>query len=156
MIDWYDRDGAPINAARFEEIQKSMPDYKRVGGTVISSRTDPSIRLWVSTVWLGLDHSLYPGSKPVIFETMVFEHGSQGIERDTRRYHTEAEALAGHQEMVKETMQRVPDAITSEHTSGEGFLMDPQQRHERLSQMAQEAKELMASLESDPEPEGLQ
>lgn len=30
---------------------------------------------WVSTVFLGLDHSWLPGEDPVVFETMIFEPG---------------------------------------------------------------------------------
>jgi hypothetical protein len=83
---------------------------------------------WVSTVWLGLDHSFGHGP-PLIFETMVFNHtlpkpprpptnmeiGSPEMEQwledypeqtsasdlDMERYSTESDALEGHARMVE-------------------------------------------------------
>ena len=60
---------------------------------VIGDRT-----LWVSTVFLGVDHSFRPGP-PVLFETMVFEGSMMG--RYCKRYHTYGEAKKGHEEVVK-------------------------------------------------------
>lgn len=52
---------------------------------------------FVSTVFLGLDHS-YPGVEgPVLFESMYFKHGHG---TDQYRYQTWDEALAGHYLMV--------------------------------------------------------
>ncbi len=51
---------------------------------------------WVSTVFLGLDHSFGPGP-PVLFETMVFEGPLDGTED---RYSTWQEAEEGHRRMV--------------------------------------------------------
>ena len=58
---------------------------------------------WVSTVFLGIDHSFGEG-KPLLFETMVFSKrtkGSLGDDLDQDRYFTYAEALKGHKKMVK-------------------------------------------------------
>ncbi len=53
--------------------------------------------LWLSTVWLGLNHR-YGEGPPLIFETMAFDHlglcGSRGIWTD--RWSTLSEAEAGH------------------------------------------------------------
>src|SRR6185437_442758 len=47
----------------------------------------------VSTIWLGLDHTLGDGS-PLIFETMVFDgHWDSELQW---RYSTEEQARAGH------------------------------------------------------------
>jgi hypothetical protein len=51
----------------------------------------------VSTVFLGLDHGFGPGP-PVLWETMVFGPGGGG--HDERRWHSRAEALAGHEAAV--------------------------------------------------------
>lgn len=64
----------------------------------------------VSTVFLGLDHN-FSGSEPILWETMAFENKwrkskingkefkyQKSIDQD--RYHTRAEALAGHEAMV--------------------------------------------------------
>jgi hypothetical protein len=53
--------------------------------------------LFVSTVWIGLDHRFGDGP-PLIFETMVFDRigdrGADGLEMN--RYSTLAEAECGH------------------------------------------------------------
>lgn len=54
---------------------------------------------WVSTVWLGLDHSWGEDSEPLIFESMVFYKGHSDL--DMNRYTTKAQAKAGHAQMVK-------------------------------------------------------
>lgn len=62
--------------------------YKRVALTELANGVS------ISTVWLGLDHSFH-GGPPLIFETMTFPDSE-----NCERYSTEAEALAGHEEMV--------------------------------------------------------
>ena len=54
--------------------------------------------VWVSTVFLGLDHA-YVAGPPVVYETMVFRSGDFD-DLDCDRYHTRAEAEAGHAAMV--------------------------------------------------------
>jgi hypothetical protein len=50
---------------------------------------------FVSTVWLGLDHSFGRGGPPTIFETMV-QRQDDGEWVMQRRYETEKQALVGH------------------------------------------------------------
>jgi len=52
---------------------------------------------WVSTVFLGLDHSFGTG-RPVLFETMIF--GGRHDEYQ-ERYHTWEEAEAGHKTAIR-------------------------------------------------------
>jgi hypothetical protein len=54
---------------------------------------------FVSTVWLGLDHSFWPDREPLIFETMVFFRGKSDLDMD--RYTTKQQAIEGHKEMVR-------------------------------------------------------
>lgn len=58
----------------------------------------PDQNFWVSTVFLGLDHSFSQRGAPLIFETMVF--GPDGEDTEQFRYSTWAEAEAGHQAIV--------------------------------------------------------
>ena len=51
----------------------------------------------VSTVFLGIDHVLFGGGPPILFETMVF--GGQYDDRQWR-YSTWDEAVAGHEAVV--------------------------------------------------------
>ena len=106
MVDWYDRAGNPI----------SLDEWVRLRGTpgyTIVARTDLG-PLYVSTVWLGLDHGHGYGGPPIIFETMVFETETQtmaGLSGRPFRYHpevgiqeryaTEAGARAGHVNVVE-------------------------------------------------------
>ena len=71
-------------------------EYKRVDETTVGP-------YWVSTVWLGLDHRFAGEGPPIIFETMIFQTDQDGLGHglDDQRYCTEAEAKAGHLEMVK-------------------------------------------------------
>lgn len=56
--------------------------------------------VWISTVFLGLDHNFSEG-KPILFETMVFTSKKSMKEIDVVRYSTWEEAEKGHKEMVK-------------------------------------------------------
>jgi hypothetical protein len=102
--DWYWRDGSKVEGPRYPE-----PGWKETMLAVESRLTDPNYR-WVartelsggivSTVWLGLDHGFGAGP-PLIFETMYFRGlGAKADPEDMQRYSTEAEALAGHEQMV--------------------------------------------------------
>jgi len=78
--------------------------------------------LWVSTVFLGLDHNFLNKGKPILFETMIFSKKKwwwdywnrfcrivnkrewkkrMESELDMDRYSTWKEATAGHEAMVK-------------------------------------------------------
>ena len=53
-------------------------------------------KVLVSTVFIGLDHSLGIESRPLIFETMVF---GGPLNQEMDRYSTWNEAVAGHEIM---------------------------------------------------------
>lgn len=107
---WYDRQGRRISVNEASRLGKNRA-YKVVKQEQVGM-------YWISTVWLGLNHGWTETGPPVIFETMVFpQSGDENIdalvkateddewgsmlERDSDRYCTEAEALAGHQRMVE-------------------------------------------------------
>lgn len=103
MSDYYSRNGEPMSMQEWAK-ELEAPDAKRVASTTLPNG------YWVSTVWLGIDHS-FGGVRPIIFETMVFKHdktadGGAGVtewgEVDSDRYSTEAEALEGHARLVNE------------------------------------------------------
>jgi hypothetical protein len=58
------------------------------------ARTDITAEVYVSTVFLGMDHQNTPGGPPLIFESMVFRNG-EGTECE--RYTTRGQAIAGHE-----------------------------------------------------------
>jgi len=94
---YYQRDGKPYTGATDMEILLKWGndfeniDLKRVAQDKLKNG------VFVSTVWLGMDHSWF-GGKPLIFETMVF---GAGEEEEQERYSTEKEALAGHKRFVE-------------------------------------------------------
>ncbi len=107
-IEYFDRKGRRITS---EELQRLLfqNDYKRVAEDAVEDT------LWVSTVWLGLNHAWWPGGVE-IFETMVFGAGSyHGVpDFGQRRYATEEEALAGHKEVVLEAKEWMAKNSVSE------------------------------------------
>jgi len=62
-------------------------------------------KVFVSTVFLGLDHNFSGKGKPLLFETMVFNHNKKGMLRrvdlDMNRCSTWEEAEKMHKKMVK-------------------------------------------------------
>jgi hypothetical protein len=66
----------------------------------------------VSTVWLGLDHSFWPGHGPLIFETMVFDDRDMPAFDLMDRYGTLAQAERGHRAFVR----RVKTIVRSRKT----------------------------------------
>lgn len=62
----------------------------------------------ISTVFLGIDHS-YGNGPPVLFETMVFEIGTDE-DVETERYSSWSEADAGHAGIVGHWLKREADA----------------------------------------------
>lgn len=71
------------------------------------ARTEISPQLFVSTVFLGLDHNFGQTGPPILWETMVFRNRGNGREeQDTWRYSSRAAALAGHAAAVKHWRRR--------------------------------------------------
>ena len=91
----YRKDGTPIDNTIEWGVLFQDRAYKRIACDKL-----PKTKKWVSTVWLGLDHSFTEEGPPLIFETMAFS-GKGFEELDCRRWATEAEAIAGHRDMVR-------------------------------------------------------
>lgn len=89
---YYSKEGKTIT---FDEWANRVESDKRVAETTLEDGT------WISTVWLGIDHSFISGGLPIIFETMVFPSKDDIGERDMERYSTLEEAQAGHLAMVE-------------------------------------------------------
>lgn len=87
-IMYYGWDGKPITQEKWQAMW-AQPD-RHVALTDLGPLGE------VSTVWLGLDHSLY-GDPPLIFETMVF---GGPMDMEQVRYSTAADALTGHNFLV--------------------------------------------------------
>jgi len=90
---YYDRKGQSINVTRWSELLEDRVYH-------VIEQTDLPDGKWVSTVWLGLDHSFGSGA-PLIFETMVFPSHDEWMELDCERYTYEETAIVGHKAMVE-------------------------------------------------------
>lgn len=120
---YYNRKGEPIPAEEWSRLcvqetwREGVDSYTRVKDTDLGSYV-------VSTVWLGINERFGEGP-PLIFATMVLGDDSRYVwvaeEFDqTRRYATEAEALAGHEEMcllIRATMQEEPGLVTNQEST---------------------------------------
>ncbi len=71
-------------------------------------KQDKVKRMFISTVFLGLDYDWGRTNKPILFETMVFDeskpkkHPDFGQDIYQRRYATYDEALSAHKKLVHE------------------------------------------------------
>jgi len=69
--------------------------------------------IFISTVFLGMDHGFGRSSVPILFETMVFPENNLSIEEggyvesECYRFATRTEALLNHKEMVEKYRQIV-------------------------------------------------
>lgn len=109
---YYDRRGLPLRDVHDWARLFGDRSYKLLAWTHLPNG------YWVSTIWLGLDHSFSRTGPPLIFESMAFEEklsyahpttiGSYRLKgflyhesKDEQRYHTETEALRGHWELCE-------------------------------------------------------
>jgi hypothetical protein len=95
MSDYYDRQGRRIGLMKWVRLFEDLK-YRVLVQDHVNDIT-------VSTVWLGLDHNMW-GGPPLIFESMVFntaDFDHQWASLEMRRYSTEAEAFAGHRELLE-------------------------------------------------------
>lgn len=99
MMDrFFNKQGKPIT---FEEYCSVSEDYKRVAqDTVLVD----GIEVWLSTVWLGIDHSRAGFGYPVIFESMIFMDSDHDHSHHNwmDRYSTLEEAQSGHAAILGE------------------------------------------------------
>jgi hypothetical protein len=90
MTEWYRRDGSgPLAWEQFFEERIEWGADAPVTQTYVGE-------VWVSTVFLALNHNFHGDGPPLIFETMVF--GGE-LDGECRRWATEEQAIAGHREM---------------------------------------------------------
>ena len=89
---------------------------------ILARAGDEDSGVWVSTVFLGLDHQFGVGP-PVLWETIVFFSG-RVREDDTapgmRRYTSRAAAIAGHQETCAEVRAWLETRVHDEGRNDRG------------------------------------
>lgn len=92
MISYYKLDGHTPVPATAEEAALAFvePGSRRVAAT------DVSPDVWVSTVFLCIDHRYSGVGPPILFETMIFGDCFNDQQEYQERYCTWEEAEAGH------------------------------------------------------------
>lgn len=107
--------GDVIEWARYFEGDGTDANHRRVDEYILEDGT------YISTVFLGLDHSGLPGA-PLVFETMVFtgsdEHGPLGEEVYREQYSTPDEARDGHLRAVDWAVNRSKEDWQSGNAPG--------------------------------------
>lgn len=93
-FDFFDKNGKGITLEEWGKLRESF-DYCRIGHTYVWWRN-----LRISTIWLGMNHA-WDGQEIKIFETMVFKGRNSYDDIACVRYTTEAEAIAGHEAIVR-------------------------------------------------------
>jgi hypothetical protein len=102
--EYYGLNGEHITMAEWAVLMEVKRNARGIDENGVSSPDDDPTRIgstkvghaWVSTVWLGLDHSFGRGP-PLIFETMIFG-GSH--DQQMWRYASREAALEGHNRIV--------------------------------------------------------
>lgn len=89
---YYDWNGEPITQEQW--MSPARFGSKRVRETTLANG------FWISTVYMGIDHSYMPDEPPIIYETMAFTPDGRGG-FDEMRYATLEQALIGHEIMVE-------------------------------------------------------
>jgi hypothetical protein len=116
---YYSRKGEPLEMLDWGRLMEDI-DYKRVAYDELAPTTVCAAS-FLSTVWLGIDHS-WGGGPPVIFETVRFTLDKQynellkrptseslefpdpddpSIRTEQLRYCTEEQALLGHRLIIR-------------------------------------------------------
>lgn len=117
MIHWILKNRIPIPV---DDVLAWARWYETADRTVAVTDIDPEVR--VSTIFLGINHnhSANPEAPPILFETMVF--GEEKVNRvfgrpfhyredlGQWRYHTWAEAEAGHKDVCTLIQHRLDEA----------------------------------------------
>lgn len=85
-----DKDNNPVACDDLEKWARFMGYHPRLA-------FDKLMTAEISTVFLGINHSLHPTAPPILWETKVFGGKLDG---ETARYDSEAAARVGHIQMV--------------------------------------------------------
>lgn len=96
-----DKNGNPLTIMEWEKLFVDI-SYRRINLTDLGTHR-------ISTVWMGHPTNLMTNDG--YFETMVFPNDEENIWNDTEvnRYDTIAEAIHGHEMMVKKWTEKLKD-----------------------------------------------
>lgn len=90
MKAWMDKQGNEIDAETWGRLHEDE-SYMRIGSDFLLGNS-----IWISTVWLGINHNFSRQGPPILFETMIFAKHDMACDLWCQRYSTEDEAKEGH------------------------------------------------------------
>lgn len=119
-MTWYDRQGQPITMDEAEALMRDI-DRRRVALTTVPTKHSPTGQAEVSTVHLVHNLAFDLDRPPLIFETMTFasrdgHRVAGGADQDVVgawRWSTEAQAAAGHRQVVAWLLGEGPEPEAS-------------------------------------------
>ncbi len=91
--------------ARWFEEQHEI--HRRSGHSPLHVASTSVGDVWISTVFLAIDHNFLMIGPPLLFETKVFGLEGEDSERYDCRHHTRHQALAHHDQVVAELRAKV-------------------------------------------------
>lgn len=100
-LGWLDRQGRPLTNEEVEPLL-THPTYKFIRQDILKNG------VFLSTVWLGINHRFFGNGPPIIFESAAFRNVKDLTDMVGRRYATEEEALRGHFELMLELLEKWP------------------------------------------------
>lgn len=111
--DYFDRQGNPISLLKWAELHRTT-SYRFVEHAVVVDYAHPKRGFQVSTIWVGHDLETGFTIPPFIFETTVFRLYHDGKHSvGERMYQTEAEARAGHAELLDAVQGDMDEPVVS-------------------------------------------
>lgn len=90
---FYDQNGKVITGAEWAKL------FQDTAKRIVAQQCLKN-GIYVSTVWLGLNHNFSGRGRPLIYETMVFPKEGDGNEMDYQRYFSRRQAEIGHKKMI--------------------------------------------------------
>jgi hypothetical protein len=79
---------------------------KRIAQTEING-------FWISTIFLGIDHSFIGGVFPILFETLVFTKEGKALEETMQRYSSKTDAIEGHKKVENQMRKQSICAVSN-------------------------------------------
>lgn len=102
----YRRNGTPYPEGD-EGLFEWAHDFHDLTYKVVRQETLPN-GIWISTVWLGIDHNFALDGPPLIFETMAWSANGDALDFQ-ERYATEDDAIIGHLQAIDLFKNGVPE-----------------------------------------------
>ncbi len=114
LLGHFKLDGSPYDGSFEDSVRAWARDFEDFRGRVVRQEMLWN-GLWVSTVWIGINLAPFRIGldRPLIFETMVFDHLNAGstVDEACERYATLEDAELGHRFLTEEYSRVLPTLI---------------------------------------------